>query len=215
MPRGRSRRRLAAASRRIDQVGSSGGSAVTAAILTHRPLCRRPSRAAERHRPARFVILVGPAAERSIAGMDLRFQRLLVIAPRWLVAGAAGLAVVGIWAACGGRQSALGARRPYGGGGGAAAPAPPPRIVAGAVPAGTTGRSGLRRRPAHALVDQRRLAEARRAAGRAGASAAPRARRHPATSTHLGAVWETLAPTPSRSPPPCASRAPGSPLRAA
>ena len=106
----------------------------------------------------------GLPAERSIAGMDLRSQRLLVTAPRWLVAGATVLAVVGVWAACG--RTAIGPSAPAdhtAAAPGPAAPAPPPRVVAGAVPAGTTGlQAACAVAQLTRLVDQRRLAEARR-----------------------------------------------------
>ena len=112
----------------------------------------------------------GLPAERSIAGMDLRSQRLLVTAPRWLVAGATVLAVVGVWAACG--RTAIGPPTPAGhmaAAPGPAAPAPPPRVAADA-PAGTTGlQAACAVAQLTRLVDQRRLAAARRllAGGRA------------------------------------------------
>ncbi len=96
--------------------------------------------------------------------MDLRSHRPFLIAARWLVAGAAALAVVGVWAACG--RTAIGpvtpadraAARP-----GPSAPAAPPRSV----PTGeTAGTPGLQAASTVAqltrLVDQRRLAAARR-----------------------------------------------------
>ena len=59
---------------------------------------------------------------RSIDGMDLRSHRLLIAAARWLVAGAAVLAVVGVWAACG--RTALGPSAPAGPTAVAASPRP-------------------------------------------------------------------------------------------
>jgi len=96
--------------------------------------------------------------------MDLRSHRLLVAA-RWLVAGAAVLAVVGVWAACG--RTAIGPMAPADpaaeAGPGPSAPAPLPRSSAAGEPAGT---SGLEAASTVArltrLVDQRRLAAARR-----------------------------------------------------
>ncbi len=97
--------------------------------------------------------------------MDLRSHRLLVAAARWLFAGAAVLAVVGVWAACG--RTALGplapADRTAGAGPGPSAPAPLPQ---GASPTETAGTRALEAARTVAqltrLVDQRRLAEARR-----------------------------------------------------
>ena len=104
-------------------------------------------------------------AGRSIASMDLRSHRPLVAAARWLVAGAAVLAVVGVWAACG--RTAIGpltpadhtAARP-----GPAAPAAPPRAAAERRdrPARPASQAACTVAQLTRLVDQRRLAAARR-----------------------------------------------------
>ncbi len=95
--------------------------------------------------------------------MDLRSHRLLVAAARWLVAGAAVLAVVGVWAACG--RTALGPQAPADRttGAGPATPAPLLQGVPSAEAAGTRGLEAARAvAQLTRLVDQRRLTEARR-----------------------------------------------------
>ena len=102
--------------------------------------------------------------------MDLRSHRPLAAA-RWLVAGAAVLAVVGVWAACG--RTAPGPLSPADArGGGAGAVRPRPRRRAARPPPSPPAQPASRRRPRSLqltrLVDQRRLAAARRLLSGAG-----------------------------------------------
>ena len=102
--------------------------------------------------------------------MDLRSHRPLVAAARWLVAGAAVLAVVGVWAACG--RTAPGPLSPAdhaAAGRGPTAPAPPPPSASAAEPAGSAGlEAAATVLQLTRLVDQRRLAAARRLLSGAG-----------------------------------------------
>ena len=97
--------------------------------------------------------------------MDLRSHPLFVAAARWLLAGAAVLAVVGVWAACG--RTAIGPLAPAdptaGAPPGPSAPAALPRSTASGELAGTTGlEAACTVAQLTRLVDQRRLVAARR-----------------------------------------------------
>jgi hypothetical protein len=86
--------------------------------------------------------------------MDLRSHPLFVAAARWLLAGAAVLAVVGVWAACG--RTAIGPLAP-------ADPTALPRSTTSGELAGTTGlEAACTVAQLTRLVDQRRLVAARR-----------------------------------------------------
>jgi hypothetical protein len=109
--------------------------------------------------------LSASSAERSIDSMILRSHRSLATAVRALVAGAALLAVIGVWAACGRTAFSPLTLAGHTAGLGPTVPAPPvPSIAAAGRAGGTT--TGLETSCTVAqltrLVDQRRFGAARR-----------------------------------------------------